>query len=176
MIILADNSPPTRLPLRELSQCWGTMVQTVSCMDHCVLSLDLSFSPGLCNVHKETFVGQDMKSRFRTVVALQVDVLVIGSGGREHALAWKLKQSARADHVYCAPGNAGISLENGIETISNLDIADHAQVRRQPHPLLPRGRRFNLQRFSARTESTVLEVWTWHVTAHCFATHNGTKS
>ena len=34
-------------------------------------------------------------------------ILVIGSGGREHALAWKLKQSGRVDGIFCAPGNAG---------------------------------------------------------------------
>lgn len=38
-------------------------------------------------------------------------VLVIGSGGREHALAWKIRQSPRVDKVYCAPGNAGICAE-----------------------------------------------------------------
>lgn len=38
-------------------------------------------------------------------------VLLIGSGGREHALAWKLRQSARVSKLYCAPGNGGISRE-----------------------------------------------------------------
>ncbi|MFA6356179.1 MAG: phosphoribosylamine--glycine ligase [Candidatus Omnitrophota bacterium] len=36
-------------------------------------------------------------------------VLVVGSGGREHALAWKIRQSTLVDKVYCAPGNGGIS-------------------------------------------------------------------
>jgi phosphoribosylamine--glycine ligase len=38
-----------------------------------------------------------------------VKILVVGSGGREHALAWKLKQSAGVDRIFCAPGNAGTS-------------------------------------------------------------------
>jgi phosphoribosylamine--glycine ligase len=36
-------------------------------------------------------------------------ILVIGSGGREHALVWKLRQTPRVEHVWCAPGNGGIS-------------------------------------------------------------------
>ena len=37
--------------------------------------------------------------------------LVIGKGGREHALVWKLAQSPRVEKVYCAPGNAGTAIE-----------------------------------------------------------------
>ena len=48
-----------------------------------------------------------------------MDILIIGSGGREHALAWKAAQSELADTVYVAPGNAGTALEPGLE---NIDI------------------------------------------------------
>ena len=47
-------------------------------------------------------------------------VLIIGSGGREHALAWKVAQSTRVETVYVAPGNAGTALEARVE---NVDIA-----------------------------------------------------
>jgi phosphoribosylamine--glycine ligase len=59
-----------------------------------------------------------------------VKLLVIGSGGREHALAWKLAQGPRVQKVYVAPGNAGTALESGLENIPITDIdqlADFAQ-------------------------------------------------
>ncbi len=45
-------------------------------------------------------------------------VLIIGSGGREHALAWKVAKSPRVDRVYVAPGNAGTALEPGVENVA----------------------------------------------------------
>ena len=47
-----------------------------------------------------------------------MNVLVVGNGGREHALAWKLAQSTRADKVFVAPGNAGTA-----EDAENIDIS-----------------------------------------------------
>ena len=38
-------------------------------------------------------------------------VLVVGNGGREHALAWKIRQSSRVDRVFVAPGNAGTAVD-----------------------------------------------------------------
>ena len=54
-----------------------------------------------------------------------MNILILGSGGREHALAWKMAGSPLADKLYCAPGNAGISQE--AECVA-LDVADHAAV------------------------------------------------
>ena len=47
-----------------------------------------------------------------------MNILILGSGGREHALAWKIKQSKKTNNLYIAPGNAGTSLEG-----KNVDIA-----------------------------------------------------
>jgi phosphoribosylamine--glycine ligase len=49
-----------------------------------------------------------------------MNILIIGNGGREHALAWKAAQSPLADTVYVAPGNAGTALESNL---TNVDIA-----------------------------------------------------
>ena len=49
-------------------------------------------------------------------------LLVIGSGGREHALAWKLAQSPRVQKVFVAPGNGGTATENGLENVAIAEI------------------------------------------------------
>jgi phosphoribosylamine---glycine ligase len=45
-------------------------------------------------------------------------ILIVGSGGREHALAWKAKQSNKVEKVFVAPGNAGTALEPGVENVA----------------------------------------------------------
>nr|ELR5228757.1 phosphoribosylamine--glycine ligase [Providencia rettgeri] len=52
-----------------------------------------------------------------------MNILIIGGGGREHALAWKAAQSPLADKVYVAPGNAGTALEPAIENV-NISATD----------------------------------------------------
>jgi phosphoribosylamine--glycine ligase len=52
-----------------------------------------------------------------------MNILIIGNGGREHALAWKAAQSPLADTVYVAPGNAGTAREPGVENIA-IDVLE----------------------------------------------------
>ena len=57
-----------------------------------------------------------------------LNVLVIGSGGREHALAWKLASSPRVAQVFCAPGNAGTAAEPGVANLETLPAAGSGAV------------------------------------------------
>src|ERR1700759_3894804 len=54
-----------------------------------------------------------------------MNILLLGSGGREHALAWKMAASPLLDRLHCAPGNAGIAPEAACVA---LDITDNAAV------------------------------------------------
>ena len=49
-------------------------------------------------------------------------ILVVGGGGREHAIIWKLKQSPRVEKIYCAPGNGGISQDAECVNIGPMEF------------------------------------------------------
>src|SRR5271154_549002 len=73
-----------------------------------------------------------LHSRRRTTVK----ILVIGSGGREHALVWKLRQSPSVEKIWCAPGNGGIAQHaecipldlNDVTAAANLAVRLKADV------------------------------------------------
>jgi phosphoribosylamine---glycine ligase len=63
-------------------------------------------------------------------------LLVIGSGGREHALAWKLAQSPRVQKVFVAPGNGGTARENGLDNVPLTEIAQLVEFARRENVYL----------------------------------------
>jgi len=65
-------------------------------------------------------MGSRWYSRGFATSGTDVKLLVIGAGGREHAIAWRLAQGARVQKVFVAPGNGGTSRENGVE---NVDVS-----------------------------------------------------
>lgn len=60
-------------------------------------------------------------------------ILVVGSGGREHALAWKLAQSERIQTIYVAPGNGGTALDERLKNIAITDPHELAEFAQQEH-------------------------------------------
>lgn len=61
------------------------------------------------------------------MLLLQVTVLVVGSGGREHSLAWKLSQSPLTQHTYVAPGNPGTMTERNVSNVA-INTAKNSEV------------------------------------------------
>ena len=58
-------------------------------------------------------------------------ILVIGGGGREHALVWKLRQSPSVEKLWCAPGNGGISQDAECVAVDTGDVAAMAALAEQ---------------------------------------------
>ena len=61
-------------------------------------------------------------------------ILVIGGGGREHALVWKLAQSSRVEHIWCAPGNAGIAQDTECVTADTGDVPSIVELAERLDP------------------------------------------
>ena len=67
----------------------------------------------------------------------RMKLLIVGNGGREHALAWKIRQSPLVAEVYCAPGNAGIAEIADcvpIDSSSIVEVADFCLLYTSPSP------------------------------------------
>ena len=64
---------------------------------------------------------------FRFMEYEPMNILVLGNGGREHALAWKIAQDEKVTKVFVAPGNAGTATENKCENVA-LNILDNAAI------------------------------------------------
>ena len=76
-----------------------------------------------------------------------MNILIIGSGGREHAIAWKVSQSKIVSKIYAIPGNPGISKEKKVENfeIENPSIQDYIRFAKSKNiDLCPRIRNRNI--------------------------------
>src|SRR5256714_12166076 len=76
-------------------------------------------TPGSATERRDYSTCAQLTSQGRFV---PVKILVVGGGGREHALAWKLKQSSGVDRIFCAPGNAGTEEIGGNVAIKASDL------------------------------------------------------
>jgi phosphoribosylamine-glycine ligase len=83
---------------------------------------------------------------------MSIRILLLGSGGREHAIAWKLSQSPLLDHLYVCPGNVGTSKEPKTSNLSNISPDDFP----------------NLVQFALETCSTfsILLFWPIFISLH----------
>ncbi|TYJ50353.1 hypothetical protein E1A91_A01G200300v1 [Gossypium mustelinum] len=115
-----SSALPSRLVLGSSSSCVGT--------------LSLSINHHSSRWSSTTFTCFSQTSELSVSVDTygnnteRVVVLVIGGGGREHALCYALQRSPSCDAVFCAPGNAGISTSGNATCIPDLDIFDSLAV------------------------------------------------
>jgi phosphoribosylamine--glycine ligase len=71
------------------------------------------------------------RSRFERSSTDTMKILVVGNGGREHALAWKIRQSPRAERVFVAPGNAGTAIDAENVAIAATDVPHLVEFAKQ---------------------------------------------
>nr|KJB47875.1 hypothetical protein B456_008G045600 [Gossypium raimondii] len=100
---------------------FSTILQT-SCRPH-INASPCSSTSFRCFAQKSPVDGLGSNGASESLV-----VLVIGGGGREHALCYALQRSPSCDAVFCAPGNAGISSSGNATCIPELDISDSSAV------------------------------------------------
>jgi phosphoribosylamine---glycine ligase len=85
--------------------------------------------PPIASVHKGPASTQALtRDRLRHNVGNLMKILVIGGGGREHALVWKLRQSSLVSNIWCAPGNGGISQQAECVPANLADISALADL------------------------------------------------
>src|SRR5689334_21793299 len=91
-------SAPRRAPRRSIRQCFSARARP-------------SGLESLAMTEETLFQMDDRPGQARAENGLfgAMNILILGSGGREHALAWKIAASPLTDKLYCAPGNAGIA-------------------------------------------------------------------
>jgi len=63
-------------------------------------------------------------SKSQKVVGEKMNLIVVGSGGREHVLAWKLRRSERCGEIFVTPGNGGTSSMKGVTNVSSIKATD----------------------------------------------------
>lgn len=96
------------------------------------VSLIKGVQKGFRNLRRTNFSIAKPRQRWQLCVfadASKVNILVVGGGGREHALSWKLAQSSQCGSLFVAPGNPGTALEGGtISNVTDLSIDNHDAV------------------------------------------------
>ena len=75
-------------------------------------------------IHPTYFVGAAVAAHIERSIIYNMKVLVVGGGGREHAICWKLAQSPKVSELYCAPGNGGIAQVAQCVPIKATDVED----------------------------------------------------
>lgn len=111
----------------SLAECLKKRLYTHATIVDAYSSVTFSCNNDAVKTRKGRVIAQASASAL-SATEEHVTVLVIGGGGREHALCYGLQRSQTCDGVFCAPGNAGISAADDATCISDLDITNSAAV------------------------------------------------